>query len=297
VAVTPLQIAMAYAALANNGALMRPYIVKAIINSDQEVVQEGKPEKIRQVISPEVAATISHLLEGVVERGTGTMAKVKGLRIAGKTGTARKVVNKKYVEGMYTSSFVGYFPAESPRIVCLVMLDTPRGASYYGGYVSAPIFQRIAQRVAAHMAAPPTESPEGGLKESRRIVPDVITRKVEDATSLLADQGFRVETGGEGSFVVGQTPAPGSLLAKGSSVRLTTREGMQKSISGVTVVPDVAKLTLRRAVNQLSLQQLEAVISGSGQVVSQSPKPGERVRVGTAVTIRCEPKSVSLLTM
>jgi cell division protein FtsI (penicillin-binding protein 3) len=297
VAVTPLQMVMAYAALANNGALMRPYIIKAIVNASQEVVKEGKPEKIRQVIPPETAAAVTHLLEGVVERGTGTMAKVKGLRIAGKTGTARKVVNKKYVEGKYTSSFVGFFPVESPRIVCLVVLNSPRGGSYYGGYVSAPIFQKIAKRVAAQLAVPPTESPEGEVKESRRIVPDVITRKVEDATSLLTDAGFRVETSGEGSYVINQTPAPGSLLAKGSSIRVVTREGMQKNATGVTVVPDVSHLTLRRAVNLLNLQQLEAVISGSGQVVSQSPKAGERVRVGTAVTIRCEPKSISLATM
>jgi stage V sporulation protein D (sporulation-specific penicillin-binding protein) len=222
---------------------------------------------------------------------------VKGLRIAGKTGTARKVVNGRYVQGMYTSSFVGFFPVEAPRVVCLVMLDTPRGGSYYGGYVSAPIFQRITQRVAAHMAAPPSPPDGNEMKETRRVVPDVITRRVEDATSLLAEQGFRVEMNGDGPFVTHQAPAPGTRLEQGSSVRLTTRDGVQKNVTGVTVVPDLSGLTLRRAVNQLNLQQLEAVIHGSGQVVAQLPKPGERERVGSAVTLRCEPKSVSLATM
>jgi stage V sporulation protein D (sporulation-specific penicillin-binding protein) len=297
VAVTPIQMVMAYAALANNGVLLRPYIVKEIVNADHETVREGKPEKIRQVISPQTAAAVTHLMEGVVERGTGTMAKVKGLRIAGKTGTARKVVNGRYVEGMYTSSFVGFFPIEAPRVVCLVMLDTPRGGSYYGGYVSAPIFQRIARRVAAHMAAPPPPPSENEVKETRRVVPDVITRRVEDATSLLAEQGFQVEKNGDGPFVINQTPAPGTRLEPGKSVRLTTRDGSQKNVTGVTVIPDLSGLTLRRAVNQLNLQQLEVVILGSGQVVSQSPKSGERVRVGSAVTIRCEPKRLSLATM
>ncbi len=149
VGVTPIQIAAAYGAIANGGVLMRPFILKSETGADGEVVGETQPAPVRRVISEETAATLTSFLEGVVERGTAVSAKIPGMRIAGKTGTSKRLVNGSYDGAEYTASFVGFFPAEAPEIVCLVMLDKPRGINYYGGTTSAPIFREIVKRIVA----------------------------------------------------------------------------------------------------------------------------------------------------
>ncbi len=295
VGVTPLQIAAAYAAVANGGVLMRPFIVRRVVGQNDEVISETHPQTIRKVISPEVAHTLAGFLEGVVERGTGKSARVPGLRIAGKTGTARKFVSGKYERGSYTASFVGFFPAEDPKVVCLVMLDKPRAGAYTGGSASAPIFKEIARKVYTmsqrFVRYPPGESGNG------RAVPDVTTLKTEIARELLNSQGFEVEVRGEGSMVWDQNPAPGTVLEEGAPVRLQTEEDASRLRPGYTTIPDVRGLPLRRAINSLAVSRLEASVRGSGVVVSQSPLPGREVASGTQVVIRCEPKNPSLVRM
>ncbi|HLF15462.1 MAG TPA: penicillin-binding protein 2, partial [Bacteroidota bacterium] len=149
VGVTPIQIAAAYAAIANGGVLMRPYILGKVLGPDGSVLAETEPAPVREVVSGETAAMLTSFLEGVVERGTATSAKIPGIRIAGKTGTSKRLVKGKYEGSEYTASFVGFFPAEDPKLVCLVMLDKPRGINYYGGTTSAPIFREIVKRIVA----------------------------------------------------------------------------------------------------------------------------------------------------
>jgi cell division protein FtsI (penicillin-binding protein 3) len=148
VAVTPLQIALAYAAIANGGKLMQPYVVSKIINSKNGIVKENKPKVIRRVIQPRTAAEINKTLVGVVENGTGRNARIEGVLIAGKTGTARKIEDGIYVS-KYISSFVGFFPAESPQFVLLVLIDEPKEPKgrFYGSQVAAPAFKNIAKRI------------------------------------------------------------------------------------------------------------------------------------------------------
>ncbi|MFQ5583739.1 MAG: peptidoglycan D,D-transpeptidase FtsI family protein, partial [Calditrichia bacterium] len=145
VAATPLQIAAAYAAIANGGKLMQPYIVQKVVDRNGRILKKKKPRIIRQVIQPETAAEMVSTLKGVVENGTGRNARIDGLSIAGKTGTARKIENGRYVS-KYISSFVGFFPVENPQFVLLVVVDEPVGA-YYGSQVAAPAFREIARRI------------------------------------------------------------------------------------------------------------------------------------------------------
>jgi len=290
VAVTPLQIVMAYAAVANKGYLMKPYVVRHTLNAAQEVVTENTPEQIRRVMSEQTARTLTQLFEGVVDHGTAKLARVEGLRIAGKTGTARKAVNGRYVSSEYTASFVGFFPAEDPHIVCLVMLDLPGDGVYYGGLASAPIFKGIAEKIftmAARFHTGPVQAIAG---TTRRAVPDVLNLKVEDATAMLEAGGFSCDVDGDGTVVVSQSPAPGTVLAHETRVQLKTQNGVKSVSGGIALVPDTRGLTIRRALNSLSTQRLDAVIIGTGTVVGQSPKPGERVRQGASVTLRCEPR-------
>jgi cell division protein FtsI (penicillin-binding protein 3) len=293
VSVTALQIVMAYAAVANHGMLMKPYVVHQVLDAQGNVTLENSPQRVRSALSLENATTLTKLLEGVVERGTGTPAKVKGLRIAGKTGTSRQAAEGKYTAGDYTASFVGFFPAENPKAVCLVVLDRPRAGSYYGGQASAPIFKAIVEKIRTmadrlHTAAPAPKIAEG----SSRAVPDVRNVRTDVAVSLLKNEGFVPDVTGAGSIVVEQSPAPGTALQAKSKVTLGTNSVSRSLPAGFALVPEVRGLSVRRAINQLSTQQLEVSVIGSGNVRTQSPAPGEKVPQGTSVVLRCEPRPV-----
>ncbi len=158
IAVTPLQLIMAISAIANRGTLMKPMIVKEIIDSTQNKIKTFKPKPVRQVVSVDTALTMSKILEQVVNDGTGTRAKLAGYQAAGKTGTAQKFDFSigKYSEDKYSSFFVGYAPAENPKISILILLDEPQG-SYYGGTIAAPVFQEIASKVLPYLSIPTDE--------------------------------------------------------------------------------------------------------------------------------------------
>jgi cell division protein FtsI (penicillin-binding protein 3) len=291
VSATALQLVMAYAAVANNGILMKPFVVRQVTNAQGEVMLETQPQQVRPVISAQNAATLTRVFEGVVERGTGTPAKVRGLRIAGKTGTSRMTIDGRYAPGNYTASFVGYFPAEDPKVVCLVVLDRPRSGSYYGGQASAPIFKAIVEKIRTMAGRLRTNSPSTTIAAGgTRTVPNVMNLRTDVAAALLRAEGFVPEVAGAGTVIVGQSPAPGSAVAAKSAITLKTNSVARTLPAGFTLVPEVRGLSVRRAINQLATQQLEVAVVGSGNVRVQSPSPGEQVRQGTLVTLRCEPR-------
>jgi cell division protein FtsI (penicillin-binding protein 3) len=159
VSVTAIQLITAVSAIANDGILMKPYIVQGISNRNGRLLVGFAPKKIRSAISKETAATLKTLMAQVVEKGgTGTGAAVEGYSVCGKTGTAQKVDrNGGYAKGKYLSSFVGFAPAEKPEIAVLVIIDEPK-KSYYGGTVAAPAFKRIVQEALSYLNVPPAEN-------------------------------------------------------------------------------------------------------------------------------------------
>ena len=294
VGVTPLQLIAAYAALANRGVLMKPFIVRSVADENQEVLVDARPQVVRRVVDQSLAETLTRYLEGVVERGTGKGARVDGLRIAGKTGTSRKYVGGKYQAGAYTASFVGYFPAEDPKVVCLVMIDQPKTGEYTGGLASAPIFREIATKIYA--MSDRFRRKEAPVVASADLlgVPDVLNRSLASAQEILSARGLRYETRGEGSVIASQTPRAGFAIGHGEKVILQ----MKKQVSaapGYVVVPNLRGLSVRRAIDVLAGNQLDVSLSGSGLVVSQSPEAGGQTRPGTRVVIRCEPRDRTLL--
>lgn len=296
VGVTPIQIASAYASVANSGVMEKPFIVKKIIDENQEPVVEAKPQTIRRVIEKSTAEVLTRFLEGAVERGTGVQAKIAGLKIAGKTGTSRKVSEGRYEQGNYTASFVGFFPADDPKVVCLVMLDNPREGGYTGGLVSAPIFKAIAQKIYTTSGRfTRTPGPVMAGNESL-VVPDLVSLNTDVAREMLAARGLKSEIEGNGSLVRGQSPRAGAVVGRGGAVKLQTQES-DAAPPGYAVVPDLRGMPMRRAINSLAIQQLEVSISGSGVVASQTPRAGQQVKVGTHVAVRCEPRNRSLLSM
>ena len=284
VAVTPLQIAAAYGVVANGGVLYKPTIVKRVAAGDGTV---GKPEMVRRVLSTQTAATLTRFLSGVVEKGTGTGARVADVAIAGKTGTARKVVDGKYDQGSYTATFAGFFPADNPKVVCVVMLDTG-SKMYSGGQTSAPIFRNIAERVLGLSE----RFAETDIAETRTpgmiTLPDVRNMEAQKASALLGAAGFEVETHSGGILVTGQSPRPGTSLPAGGRVVLETIVPGEPPLKGNVRVPDLRSLSVRRAMNRLAAQHLTMTVRGSGVVVSQSPPAGELVKPGSAITVRCQ---------
>ncbi len=151
VAVTPLQMSVAISAVANGGILVKPYITKRIIGKDGEAIEEFKPTYVRRVISEETARTLKSFLEGVVDKGTGKNAIVPGVKAAGKTGTAQKVEpNGTYSHSKFVASFIGFAPADKPRVAIAVFVDEPR-PYYFGGVVSAPVFSKVCEETLKYL--------------------------------------------------------------------------------------------------------------------------------------------------
>jgi cell division protein FtsI (penicillin-binding protein 3) len=158
VGVTPMQMVTAIGAIANGGQLMKPYVVSEIRDAQDEVKRQILPQVRRRVISPETARAVTRILEGVVTDGTGGKAAISGFRVAGKTGTAQKIDPRTgtYSDSKFVSSFVGYVPADNPRLAMIVVIDEPQGEAW-GGAVAAPVFNRVGEQVLSYLGV---SSPE-----------------------------------------------------------------------------------------------------------------------------------------
>ncbi len=294
VAVTPLQIACSYAAVANKGVLMKPFIVSRVQTNDGEVIVEQRPQMIRKVISSETADLLTQAFEGVVERGTATEVRIQGVRVAGKTGTSRQVISGKYGDGNYTASFVGFFPAEDPQLVGLVMLDKPRARGYYGGFTSGPVFRAIAERIintTGRFTKRP-EPKEQGHPKNGISVPDVRTLQIGIASKILEGQGLKAQGIGTGDIVVRQVPEAGKRLEAGDVVQLVLNSTEADEKSGKVVVPDLRGMSLRRAINRLVVDDFDLSVRGSGVVVEQIPAAGRKVQAGVTIHLVCEPRTL-----
>jgi cell division protein FtsI (penicillin-binding protein 3) len=291
VGVTPLQIVGAYAAVANKGVLMKPFVVKEQLDQHNEVIAETHPQQIRRVVTEHTARLLTKVFEGVVERGTGVSAREENVAVAGKTGTSRKFIDGKYEVGNYTASFVGYLPAEAPRVVCLVMLDHPREGGYTGGLASAPIFEAIAEKIVASSSW--GQKPDQMMQAGREpmAIPDITGVDAEVAAAMLSGIGLDVQVLGNGKVAVRQLPVGGTRALPGTPVKILTSDSGPSVPKGYAVVPDVRRMSIRRAINRLTMEEFDVSVSGSGVVMDQFPPAGQQVKVATRVVLRCEPKS------
>jgi cell division protein FtsI/penicillin-binding protein 2 len=160
VAVTRLQMAMAMAAIANDGWLMRPMLVHRVQDSAGNVVTQYQPQRVRQVINEATARQMVQALKTVTEPGgTATLAALTNYTVAGKTGTAQKPGKGGYLPGKYVASFIGFFPADNPEVCISIVLDEPSKNGYYGGVVAAPVFREVAREVASYLHIQPDIGP------------------------------------------------------------------------------------------------------------------------------------------
>ena len=263
---TPIQIANAYSTIANGGVMMKPYVVKSIFDENGDKIYDVKPEKIRRVVSEKTAATVNDLLYKVVERGTGALSRISGVKISGKTGTAQQLVDGVYNKADYTASYVGYYPSDNPRVVMIVVLDKPR-TSIYGGSVAAPIFKNIALRWLSVSPSVNAVATQKNNKDSV-FVPELKGLSLDDGVGILENIGLRHSSNIAGGIVTDQIPRPGSRLPRGSSVNLILSIGDSTGTKALKKV-NLVGLSLRRAIALLQERGIKAVVKGRGKVVSQ----------------------------
>ena len=285
IAVTPLQLVTAVAAVANDGQRLRPQIVREVKGKDGEIIRSFTPDIINQVVDVATAQEVKKVLESVVANGTGKNAYIEGFRIAGKTGTAQKVGAGGYMPGKYVASFVGFAPADKPQIVMVVIIDEPVGI-YYGGQIAAPVFTGIMNDVLQYLKIAPkiAEADANTTKETHVVVPSVINLLVAEATQELKKSGLSVRVEETGERVADQIPKPGSRMPKDSSVLLytmTPRYG-----AGEITVPDCTGQSLREAADTLAEVGLRIKPIGVGtKAIKQEPLAGTKVLPGSEITM------------
>lgn len=224
VSVTALQQVVAVSAAINGGTLYKPYIVKRVAyHENGQIIKEVKPTIVRDnIVTNDTSEKVRMTLESVVSLGTGRNAYIDGYRVGGKTGTAQKVNNGIYMQGNYIVSFIGFLPANDPKIVVYLAIDNPKGVTQYGGTVSAPIVKNIMEDAITSLNI---EKQDGGTEKRYQwydkkyyTVPNVVGKSKKEATSML--KSFSVEYSGSGDVVVNQSPDSDSRIAEGEKVRL-----------------------------------------------------------------------------
>jgi cell division protein FtsI (penicillin-binding protein 3) len=249
VGVTAVQMAAAVSSIANGGTLYEPRVVRAVIKDGKRV--EVAHKAIRRTVSEATAAELTTMMEQVVERGTAKAARMDGFTIAGKTGTAQKLIDGRYSRSEYNASFVGFIPSRKPALTIIVVIDSPHGNGYYGGTVAAPIFKRIAQESLRHLGIGPTINP---------LPPVLVARN-------------------DGDEMVPQ-PVSATRTIQSSAV-----EAAEPALAG-DVMPDLRGLSAREAVRTLTKLGMVARLTGDGFVIDQAPAAGTALGVVESCTLK-----------
>ena len=223
ISVTPIQQVRSVSAAVNGGTLYQPYIVKRVENATtKETISEVNPTVIRQVITEESSKLVRFALENVVAHGSGRNAYIENYRIGGKTGTAQKVNNGRYMVGNYILSFIGFLPADDPEIILYVAVDNPKGVTQYGGVVAAPIakaiFSSYIEMNNVSKSKDTIPKTYNWLDTKYSILPNVIGKTIKEANNILKD--YKIEYSGEGNKVIYQSPEPEYYVSDGSTVKL-----------------------------------------------------------------------------
>ena len=284
VAVTPLQLLTAVCAVVNGGRLLRPYVVKEIADAAGNIIERGDVQEVGRPISAATSATMRALLEDVVTLGGGKNAYIAGYRVGGKTGTAQVYVDGVVSRDRHIGSFVGFAPADDPRIAVLFVVDEADVAVDFGSVTAAPYARQILERSLNYLGIAPrtSETPAPAVT-----VPRVTGMDASEAQAVLRDAGLDSVLDGVGGKVERQLPAGGAQARQGTLVMLYV-SGSEPASEFVRV-PDVKGMPVVEANRLLTAYGLAMEIEGSGLAVSQSPEAGEEALPSTVVRVRFEP--------
>jgi len=259
VAVTPIQMAAAYAAIINGGKLFQPQLIQKITTSDGKTLTAFTPKFIRQVIKSETSKLMQQFLVAALEDGTGKKAKLASCSAGGKTGTSRKLLDGKYSTQSYNSSFIGFFPAYNPKYLIYVLVNAPKQNSYYGGDVAAPVFQEIASKII---------STNPSLKDQQN-------KKNEMQISYASNNGVA---------------HPDLVFALGSKPKTEAFDFSKK------IMPNLEGKSLREAIKILSGFKVTCEIIGSGKIVSQSILAGSSIKQGMFCKLSAQNSTNGIMT-
>ena len=281
VAVTPIQMITAACAVINGGRLMQPYLLKEAIAPDGTVLYRTQPKVVSTPISEETSATMRELLELVVSEGGAKNAAIEGYRIGGKTGTAQVYKDGRIARDVHIGSFLGFAPADDPRIALLVIVDEADVPVDYGGTTAAPFARQILADVLPYLGCKPSSQDE----REEIAVEDVVGLPLWQARKVIAEQGFCVLDDGAGDTVTAQMPSPGGKLIKGGQVMLYTYTDDLPQTEELVCVPDVEGLSIARAASMLRQRGLDMTIEGTGFAIRQEPAAGQYVEQGGVVRV------------
>jgi cell division protein FtsI (penicillin-binding protein 3) len=254
--VTPVQLAAAYGAIANDGILLMPGLIKEVRDRDGSPLWHHEPAPVRRAVTPEVAATLREYLKLVVEEG-GTAASVRlaNYSLAGKTGTARRFDGTAYVPGSYTASFAAIFPADDPLLVVIVKIDDPKAGSIYGGRTAAPLTRAMLEEALAARRSAIDRRRLGGPAEALPAARSAEAEAAQQPAPVVVELPLAADT----------TPKPGPRA-----------------------VPDVRGTSIRQAAAAVHRRGFRVAVHGSGRVTRTTPEPGDSARFGATVTLWAE---------
>ena len=295
---TPIQFLAAVNAVANDGVWVRPHLLKEVSYYDDEFnyVVDKKFEDYgeKRVVSEQSAKLMRELLEKVVSEGSASRAAIEGYDIAGKTGTAQKVdsTTGTYGAGKYISSFVGFAPADDPKISVFISIDEPSAGEYYAGVITTPVARQLFSDLFNYLSIDVSSSDEDIKKSLLKdvIIPEIRDLKLEDGQQILKGLNLEYEVVGEGEKIVDITPKPGYTVKEGTKVIIYKGDSMQ--IDKQVLMPDLYGYSKQGAIAILESIGLKYKITGEGLMVDQSVEVGKIVQKGDTVELTFSVKDI-----
>ena len=299
ISVTPLQQIQAVSAVANSGKLIKPTLIKEISRQEgkEKVVSyESKVNVIGRVISEVTAQTMRDAMENVVSSGSGGRSNIDGYRIAGKTGTAQKVVSGgKYSDDKHIGSFIGFAPADNPSLIIYVAVDEPSTSDIYGSIVAAPIFQEIMQD-SLHYMGIMAEEESIQSRNLNLVEVDSYTGKYVTESMLLAEsKGLKAQVLGNGNYVIKQSVQASEYVSQGTEILLLSGSQDGEPAPGSKIVPDVTGKSKREIIDMLLLLDMKFTFEGEGYAIEQTQQPGEVYDQNNPIHIKFQPSSMPVL--
>jgi cell division protein FtsI/penicillin-binding protein 2 len=257
ISVTPIQLAAAYCAIVNGGVLYQPQVIEKEVKRDGQIIFQSNPVMVRRVISEGTSKRMRDLLVDVVKEGTGENAQINSVSTGGKTGTSQKLIHGKYSKENYNSSFVGFFPAGAPKIVCLVLVNSPQ-IGKFGGSVAAPIFKNIAERIIGL-------DPGSYIDQSQQM----------NASVQKPDKKFA------------GAPINNNIQNRVQDKKIDSTK-LSAGITDFNKMPDLKDYSVRDAISLLSKLGLKYKVNGSGKVIAQSIQSGYAIHKGLYCILDCK---------
>ena len=282
ISVTPIQMVAAASVIANDGKLVKPTLIKEISTSEGNIVKRSEIEVVKNPISAVTASKVLNIMESVGE--AARYAQIEGYRIAGKSGTAQKVIDGKY--GAYIGSYLGIVPVEDPKLIVLTIVDQPRKGTTYGGSNAAPFVKQIMEYSLRYLGVTP-ESVEENIKNNAKVtIPEIRKITVKEAKKLLDSKNLRYRQSNQGvklnedDIVIDCFPKPGEKIAQGTEIVLYTKVN-----DAEVEVPDLIGKTIDESSLILESLGLKPAYNGVGIVKGQSPAKGEKIKAGSLVSL------------